>query len=317
MFVHSKDTNDMWTNLDTSYDLAGLAYIGNNYHEGDGRNRSYKCAIRFQDITITGSINYAGLYFWTQYDGRDESPRDGGWNFKIYGIDEDNTGSFSSSPLGRTKTSNSEESSNGDEPNTGTWKEVTITNAVKEVLERGGFFSGNSLGIILEDNGSGKNKYAGDVTDRETFLVIRKSAEPNFKPTPKTVSAPILPAIDSTGIRISYPGYDVDTATEGQLYFTSRKRCFKVIAEGKITTTAGVVYNIAHGKSYKPCARAFFKSISSTKRYKIPRFLPGEQQDPDADTTNGRIEIDSTNVKILTTDACEVYYYIYLDELSA
>lgn len=313
-FFHTQNSDDMWTELATSYSLAGLLGIGNNYN---GSDRSYKCAVRFQNITVTGSIDYAGLYYWTQYDGRDESPRDGEWKFVIYGIDEDNTSSFGSAPFGRSKTTAYNNSDNSDEPETGTWKEITVTSAVNEVLTRGGFSSGNAVGLIIEDNGSGKNKYALDQTDKLPVLVIRKTAVSDLTPTPKTVSAPTFRATDSYGLKISYPGYSVLEATEDQTYYTSRKDHFKIVAEGKITTTGGVVYTIAHGQSYKPFARAYFKSISSSKRYKMPRFLPGGQVDPDSDTTDGQIEVDGTNVRILTTDSAEVYYYIYVDELSA
>jgi hypothetical protein len=150
----------------------------------------------------------------------------------------------------------------------------------------------------------------------KSFLLIRKSGEPNFKPTPVSVTAPTFPDVDDYGIKISYPGYDVMTATDDELYFTSSRLLPKIIAQGKITTVANTVYSLAHGLSYKPFAQAYFKSISSTKRYKIPRFTPGEMQDPDAETTDGRIEVDATHVKIMTTDACEVYYYVFIDELA-
>lgn len=322
IFEHSGDAEDMWYYGDpydfySEVDLQGYFKIGRRYIDPAGVNVDAKSAIRFQNVTIPqGSVNYAGLYLWVQYNGKSLSPRDGNWTFKIYGIDEDNTAAFSSNPFGRSRTTAYSESTNSEEPNEGEYKEINVTNAVNEILERSGWSSGNSLGLWIAPDDCGKNKYAADSTDRKSFLVIRDNAEPNFKPTPKSVSAPTFPAANSYGMKISYPGYEVLTCTEDQTLFTTRKRGLKVVAQGKITTTAGVVYNIAHGQSVKPFARAYFKSVSSVKRYKIPRFMPGEQQDPDAEITDGKIEIDATNVKILTTDACEVYYYIYIDELA-
>ena len=323
MFLNSGNSNDTFYHTD-SYDFYpefntnGAFVIGNHWNSSANHLVPSKSAIRFSNITVPqGSVNYAGLYLWVQYNGKSSTPRSGKWQFKVYCFDEDNTSDFSGGyPFGRSYTTAYENSNNDDEPDTGYWKEINVTAAVNEVLNRGGWSSGNALALVVDPYNCGPNKRASDESDRQSFLVIRVSAEPNFTPTPKSVAAPTFPAADSYGMKISYPGYEVLTATEGQLYFTTRKREYKIIAQGKITTTAGVVYNIAHGQSYKPCARAFFKSISSVKRYKIPRFIPGEIQDPDADTTNGQIEIDATNVKIMTTDACEVYYYIYIDELA-
>lgn len=316
MIANSGESADQWTELQTSYSLAGILFMGNN--EDGGSDRSYTSAQRFRDVTApNGGVNYVGFYLWVQYNGKDESPRDGQWKFDIRAIDEDNTSDFGSNPLGRSRTTNKNDSDNDDEPDTGQYKEITVTSAANEVFQRGSWSSGNALALVFENDGSGKNKYAGEIADRNSFLLIRVSAEPNFKPTPKEVAAPTFPSADSYGMKISYPGYEVDTATEDQTYFTTRKRCMKVVTSGKINTTGGVVSTIAHGQSVKPFARAWFKSITSGKRYQIPRYMPGEYQDPDADVTNGQIEIDATNVKILTTDSCEVYYYIYIDELKA
>lgn len=319
MVEHSGNGDDMFTDLQDTYNFSGILFIGANYNESSSVNRKYKSWMRFRNIPLDDSINYCGFYLYVQYNGKDESPRDGDWDFTIRCIDQDNTSDFGGgNPNGRPKTSNSQDSNNGDEPDTGQYKEITVTDPVQEVMNRGGFSSGNALALEFEAKDScGKNKYAGEIEAKNSFLLMRKNAEPNFKPTPKTVSAPTFPAVNSYGIKISYPGYDVKTCTEDQTYFTTKKRGLRVVAQGKINTTGGVVYNIAHGQSVKPFARAFFKSPSSGKRYKMPRFTPGEIQDPDAETTNGQIEVDATNVKILTTDSCEVYYYIYIDELAA
>jgi hypothetical protein len=323
VFHHSGDPEDMWYYGD-AYDfysevsLQGYFKIGRRYIAPADYNANAKAAIRFDNVNVqSGSIDYAGLYLWVQYNGKDLSPRDGNWTFRVYGFDEDDTSAFGSYPFDRSRTTNSENSGNDTDPDDGQYKEINVTAAVEEVMERSGWHSGQAIALWVDAYDCGKQKYAADSTDRLSLLVIRKSAEPNFKPTPKEVAAPTFPTTDSYGMKISYPGYDVDVATEDQTYFTTKKRCMKVVAQGKIDTTGGVVYSIAHGQSVKPFARAFFKSVSSGKRYQIPRFIPGEMQDPDADTTDGQIEIDGTNVKILTTDSCEVYYYIYIDELKA
>jgi hypothetical protein len=306
--------NDIFYQFEGGGGLSGTGrfHVGYSY----ATSRKLTGAIRFQNVQIpkdSVGIN-AGIHLYAQEKiGNKEI------FIKAWGIDEDNTSDFTSYPLGRTKTTASNTHNwNG---NTGEYFTIGVGNIIEEIVSRSGWNPGNSIGFIIEDNGTSTADSGGYLYDelddsKRSFLDWRVGPEPNFTPTPKSVAAPTFPAVDSYGMKISYPGYDVLTATEAQLYFTTRKREYKIIAQGKITTTAGVVYNIAHGLSYKPCARAFFKSISSVKRYKIPRFIPGEIQDPDADTTNGQIEVDATNVKIMTTDACEVYYYIYIDELA-
>lgn len=314
--VFPSNAQDMYYEFEGSGGLSGYGRFNVGYSWNI--SRKLKGALRFQNIQIPqgSSINTAGVEMYMQ-----EKVGDKEIFVKIWGMDEDNTASFSSNPLGRTKTSasNTHHSESKDD---GDYFGIGVGGILQEVVGRGGWSSGNAFGVIVEDDGTSTSESGGYLYDHfvdspNSYLSYRISAEPNFKPTPKEVAAPTFPATNSYGMKISYPGYDVDTATEDQTYFTTRKRCMKVVAQGKINTTGGVVYNIAHGQSVKPFARAWFKSISSGKRYQIPRVIPGEYQDPDADTTNAQIEIDGTNVKIRTDDSTEVYYYIYIDELKA
>ena len=291
--------------------------IGNNDSQGWG---NMKGAIRFDAVNVDrGGCNYAGLYLWTSRNGKSLEDRDGNWSFRVYAVDEDDTGDFSSNPFGRTHTTNYNTSSNSDEPDIEEYKEITVTSCVNEVMSRANWKSGNSIVLLLQDIDSGcANKYVID-NDKNSFLLIRKAAEPTWNTTPKNVAAPTFPSADSYGLKISYPGYDVKTATENQLYYTTRKRSHKIVSEGVINTTANVTYNKAHGLGYIPFCTAYAKETGSTKRYKIPRYLPisiFQGQFASLDTTNGTVEVDATNIKITTTSACEVYYRIFLDQIS-
>lgn len=308
-------SNDMFYEFEGSGGLSGTGRFNVGYSYST--SRKLKGALRFTNIQISKNatgIN-AGVEMYME-----EKVGDKEIYAKIWGIDEDNTSDFGSYPMGRSKTT-ANNSHYSESKGTGDFFGIGAGNCIEEIVARSGWSSGNAIGFIIEDNGTSTSANGGYLYDHyssglNSYLSYRVGSEPNFKPTPKSVSAPTFPAADSYGIKISYPGYDVLDATDGQLYFTTRKRRLKVVAQGKINTSAGTVYNIAHGQSVKPFARAYFKSPSSSKRYAIPRFMPGEQQDPDSDTTNGQIEVDSTNVKILTTSSCEVYYYIYIDELA-
>lgn len=315
--LHSGESADMWGELLTSYSLAGLFTIGNNYDEGSSSNRSYRGAIRFRNIPYEGSINYAGLILWTSFNGKDETPRDGGWNFKIWGIDEDNTGSFSSNPIFTRPTTDAySESNNDNEPDTGTWKEINVTSAVNEVMSRSGFHAGNALGLVVDNNGSGKNKYAADYLDRKTFLVIRKNAEPNFKPSPQSSAVQTFLPAKNYGVKIAKPGYNVFTATSDQLHYTSDLPSLRIFKQGVTNVVSGVWKSVYHGLGHKPCAVAYVKSTGGAGRFKIPRYFPSIQQDPYADNINASVSADANYIYILANANAEVYYYIFLDELT-
>lgn len=314
LFIGSGD--DMFYRFDGGGGLEGV----NRFNVGYSYNtsRTLRGALRYTSLQISRGqtgIN-ADLHMYAQ-----EKIGDKDISVLARGIDEDNTGNFSGgAPFGRSLTSAS--NTHTSNVSTGSYFTIGVGSLIEEIVGRGGWNQGNAIAFIVEDNGTSTANSGGYLYDNyndspDSFLSYRVGSEPNFKPTPKEVAAPTFPSANSYGMKISYPGYDVDTATEDQTYFTTKKRCMRVVASGKINTTGGVVYNIAHGQSVKPFARAWFKSVSTSKRYQIPRFIPGEYQDPDADTTNGQIEIDGTNVKILTTDSAEVYYYIYIDELKA
>lgn len=94
---------------------------------------------------------------------------------KIYGIDEDNTGDFNAGTpaTARSKTTASITTTNNQSPGENFGGNVTAI--VKEIIDRGGWSSGNKLGFIMEDNGttSGNDYYGGDsvlkITPNETL----------------------------------------------------------------------------------------------------------------------------------------------------
>ena len=106
-------------------------------------------AVRFNNVTIPNgeTINSATLTFNPNVSDTSDV------NTKIYGIDEDDTADFSSDPTGRTKTS-----ANVDWDFTSTTQDVVevspdISTVVKEIVDRGGWSSGNDMGfLILNDN---------------------------------------------------------------------------------------------------------------------------------------------------------------------
>lgn len=266
----------------------------------------YKGALRFTGVNISqgASINFAKLYY--KYSSVGSS---GNWKFKCYGIDEDNTNDFSGDPFGRSKTSAYHQVDEG-APTSGGTKDIDVKDIVKEIIDRGGWSSGNALGFILENDGSANDVYA--YASNESFLIYRLVAEPNFYPTPVTVSAPTFPSTDSYGIKISKPGVEVLTATRSQLLFTTREDVMKIQSEAQVATTAGVEKLIIHGLAYKPECLVYLRKNGYS--FELPRIFSVTETDPTGGNTNGWYYVDSTYLRIQTTVDADVYYYILLDE---
>lgn len=85
--------------------------------------------------------------------------------FKIFGINEDNTADFSSSPMGRPKTTavrTKVQAANTSEFNFGD----DVTSLVQEIVNRGGWAAGNNMGFLFNDNGTNNGKVmASQISD--------------------------------------------------------------------------------------------------------------------------------------------------------
>ena len=116
-------------------------------------------ALRFTNITIPQgtSIQEAILGFYVGVKGAGS----GDLRARIWGIDEDNTGSFGSSPMGRSKT-DAVNTDNWSLPSAGEFSNHNVTSLVQEIINRGGWSSGNAMGFLLEDNGSPNDVWAYD-----------------------------------------------------------------------------------------------------------------------------------------------------------
>lgn len=279
--------------------------VGNDSGTGVGN------AIRFPSIAVAQgvSVDYADLRIHVGVRGTDT-----GNNLKvqIYGIDEDDTGSFDASVLGRTKTSAVTTSTTSPQ-SVGSYNTFDVRSQVNEILSRGGWVSGNDMGFMILDNASSNDCYIYDSIisgDDQSLLVIRVSAEPDFTPTPKSVAAPTFPASTNYGIKISQPGVSVKSATEAQLLFTTRKSITKVVLEGEVTTSGGQA-TIAHGLGYVPSVIGFVSQ--GGKRVELNRIiLPA--YDPLGSGVQGYISADSTNIIIHANSGSVVYYYAFIEE---
>lgn len=294
------------------------------YTKSGGSDLSYTCivghyvgdptdgALLFSNLQIAKnqSIISATLYYG-YYDVGENS---GDWKFKVYGIDQDNTGNFSSNPLGRSKTTAS--ITIDTTPPTSGRKTLDVKSILEEITSRSGWSSGNNVGFIFEDNGSSDNVWAEADTDVDkTYLIYRLTAEPNFFPTPGTVSAPTFPEASDYGLKVSKVGVDVGTADEDELLMTTRQKVFKVLNEGTLDLTSGVA-TYTHNLAYFPATLGYIKGTASgeDRMYKLNKVLYGSDND-----VGGFISSSTAVAEVSTFGAGTpslVYLYTFIDPLT-
>lgn len=293
---------------DYCIDYGGFNDIGSSGVGTLSMGETVKGAVRFTSVAIPQgyTVNMARLYI-----ASNEKVGSGRVRFNIYGIKETNTANFSSPPFGRAKTSAQVAVDSGIN-DFGNFIDRDVTSIIREIVGQGGWSSGNALGLTFENDGSDTDTRFIDGS-AASYLMIRLNAEPNFKPTPVTVSAPTFPAAGDWGLRISKPGIDVKTATESQLLFTSRKKALKVLTEGEATCVAGVLKQIAHNLGYVTPVLVYIQG-SDGKRFKLNRILFGST-DP---VTNGKQGVcgSSNNHLEIYADGT-AYYYVLIDPLTA
>jgi len=288
---------------DNNNDYVGVCAVGHDPYD-IGRT-STSGAVRIPGVTIAqgASLNFCYLIYKYVDVG---SANSGSWKFNVHGIDEDNTAAFNTgSPLGRAETSALISVDEG-KPTAGGTKSFNVKSIVEEIVGRNNWSSGNHIGITFKNNSS-DNDVGASTTESNCYLVWRVSAEPDFTPTPVIKSTPTLPSVDSYGIKISKPGENVLTATEANLYFSTKKKIFKVYQEAEITM-ASAVYTVTHNLGYVPYAEAFVQSGNYRTRLPNISFT--------SNVPSGYLEITTTQLKIRATNGVKVYYYIFLDEMA-
>lgn len=107
-------------------------------------------ASRFTNVTIPqgATINSATLTFTAQ------STFGSNVLVKIYGIDEDDTASIASDPTGRDKTTANTDWDQNGRIEDQEYVTPSIVDIVQEIVDRGGWSSGNALGFLIVNDGS-------------------------------------------------------------------------------------------------------------------------------------------------------------------
>ena len=287
----TRGVNDSWLESGP-VDYGGFCLVGD--HSGDDS----KGALRFTNLNVNINTTFNLCELVYKYAGVGGS---GTWKWKVRAIDEDNTAAFGY-PFGRTLTTAQITYSEG-HPTSGGTKSMNVSSLVEEVVSRSGWSNGNAIGFVLEDNGSDNNVHAFASTIN-SYLVFRTSAEPNFKPTIVTVSAPTIPPAENYGLKFSSPGISVLTATEEQTTITTGKKQFKVHMEGEVTS-GGASITVAHGLGYVPFVMLFIKFNSLTVWEKMPS------------SGFSSYYVNSTNLVVPNlVSGDKIYYYIFLEQIS-
>ena len=304
---------------ETVYTASGSTNFAYQYDGGNGSG-DFWCgydptlhnedgALRFTSVALNqnASVSLATLRIYIE--SRDGSST---VNEKVYGIKEGNTADFSSSPFGRTRTGAFVTTGNSE--GVGNYWTINIATVVNEILGQGGWSSGNAMGfVVVNDGTTGDNAVFDTSAGTNSEFVARENAEPDFTPTPGSISAPTFPAATNFGMKFAKPGINVLTAAEADLYFTTRKKSLKIVAEGEVACTAVVEKLIAHGLNYSPAALAYVSG--GGKRFKLPRYFDGAV-DPIGGGVEGFVGTTDTNLKIYLDTNSNVYYYVFIDPLN-
>jgi hypothetical protein len=319
--------NELTNYIGNSYDLAtqihfdsggdykGLeaALIGDETSPVAGTWNGY---FRFPDITLPqgASVSMARIFVNVQ-----SSEGSGNIRYRIRGLDEDNTASFNSGshPADRSKTDAYTDLSLGiPAGGPGAFIESNVSNIVNEIIQRGGWSSGHAMGFAIDNNGSDNGVYFGSL---EAILVYRLSSEPDFKPTPQTIAAPSFNPPEDYGVKVSKPGYDVKTAPDNQLLFTSKKTMFKVQSEGEfeLDNTRSVpgdfamddqlYHQVTHNLGYPPAFLCFGRLFGQEHCYLS---LSGSLSSWPID---GGSRVNSTLLDVSSVHHDTFYFYIFID----
>jgi len=305
---------------DMFYELTGITsstgFFDVGYNNSIGQ--TYNGALRFQDVSIPQGATVISAELQIKVAVRNGSDP---ILAKVWGIDEDNTANFSSSPMGRTKTTASNTHYYTDS-GTG-WFSIGVTNVVQEIVDRAGWSSGNDIGFIVEDNGTDTGDdndvvdvYIGGLIGNNSMLTIQLATTPNFFPTPGTVSAPTFPETDDYGLKVSKIGVDIGTASEDELLLTTRQKVFKVLNEGTLDVSSGTA-SYTHNLGYNPAVLGYIKGTATgeTRMYKLNKIYK-PYTNPDV----GGYVVSGTTVNNVRTGGVGttgfVYLYTFIDPLT-
>lgn len=142
--------SDYWNRFFSSNNFITVGIHSGNTHDG---------ALRFPAVNLANSETIVSAFL--NYHVEAKGAGTGDLKVQTYGIDEDNTASFSSDPFGRAQTT-AVTTQTVALPPAGQGFGINVKSQVEEITTRAGWASGNAMGFLLYDNGSPADVNAQD-----------------------------------------------------------------------------------------------------------------------------------------------------------
>jgi hypothetical protein len=238
------------TGNDDGYKVGSGSWQGTSNIIETGRDTNdIITALRFTGVTISSGSTISNATITIRFN----SGLNNSQTLKVYGIDEDNTETFSSDPTARSQTTaNVSWSVTGGESSGTDVVSPNISSVIQEIIDRGGWSSGNAIGLFINNNGSeyahdwisyeGSIDYcallsitytSGTTTSVTTTSTTTTSTSITTTST-TTTTMPIPPEI--YGIKVLRDGV-VDTSTGSitrlrDYYLNSRRTLLKIHKQG-------------------------------------------------------------------------------------
>lgn len=138
-------------------------YIEENPFPGEYYGGILNGSFRFTGVTIPqgATITSAKIRFIASVYGNPAKQM----HLKISGVDEDNTAEFTTSPISTARTRTNTTAAVDWDPNLSfstpaePFDTVDISSVIQEIVDRGGWSSGNALGIYIHDDGTSDGNY--------------------------------------------------------------------------------------------------------------------------------------------------------------
>lgn len=249
-------------------------------------------------------------------------------NTRFYGIKQTDTADMTSDPVGRTKTSASKTYSQSGQ-STNTVRSIDVTALVQEIINQGGWSSGNHLGIITQENGSSNDNilrfysYSGDANKCAELEInwggpspsasvspsssVSPSASPSVSPSasvsPSSSPSPSpMPPPNPAAMKIGKPGVNVLTNSDVEkLKFSSEFGTLKYFdkealnlsfdaSTGDITCKGEITHNLGYYPYVEVYVSVYIGSPTGVYEY-CPFFGSGASV-----AYNANVKIDTSKI---------------------
>jgi len=322
------------------------SYTGTDLQFGsDSSGDAHTIGLRFVSVAIAAGSTITAATLTGHLAGF--GVPDGTLRTRVYGIDEDNTAILTSDPTGRTKTT---ANVNWDEASkTDPIVSPSLVSIVQEIVDRGGWSSGNAMGFLILDDSSDADpassyeSYEGDSSSTFalaiTWTLPASSTSSTTTSTSTSTTSSTSSSTSSTttqwpdpnyaqGImRITKEGRDVINSNYlDDFFFDSDYPLLKVHDYGSFTTGITGLKEIAHTLGYIPYAMVFSQYLENDggggvtitdEYYQHDWFLRGASYYSYGYTKiyDDKLDIVIENINTPTPGTINGFYYIFVEEV--